>query len=281
MENESADIPGAIAALYGALEAMEHTQSNLDAQLGDAKQHRREKLDRRVAALLPAISSGAMSRLKRSVPTFAADPKVANAFDQHRKVLWLFKPSGYNVALSLLQAQLKAFLEREGEAGNEDRRIQQLESQSALLATQQAEALDLLHLLEQTQRAQRADVLLSPEVVRVINSLAQRRQREKSREAYFRAPHGRAARFSGAQSSESDLDLWIWMFADIPTSFRTLLLNEVIPHHHDADSQVAPGEGNFGGAGASGTFDGDRPAPDTQGTEPRVVATDDRLGPFS
>jgi len=266
---------------------MEQRQTSLAAQVSATKQQRRERLDQRVVTLLPDISGATMERLKHEVPTFAADRKVVIAFEQNKKVLWLFKPSRYNEALSFLQAQLKLYLERQGVVNDEDQTLQRLESEKAALATQQTEALEMLRLME---KAHRTDTPLPPEAVSGINSLA-RRGRNLGSSGTCRPPAG-VSRFSGIQSSttqtssESDMDLWLWMMTDVPTSFRTLMLSSFSQHHdantnHQSAAVFVPGNGgNFGGAGASGEFMPMdtlvTPAPETQ-----PIATDDRLGTFS
>lgn len=285
MSDNTADLAGAIEALSSALESMERRQGDLATQVSAAKQRRRERLDQLVATLLPDISVLTMERLMQEATSFAVDRKVMDTFEQNLKILWLFKPHGYDAALTLLQAQLKLYLERQGVVREEDQDITQLESEKATLATQQSEALEMLWLMEKVHRT---NTTLPPETVSSINSLAQRGRNLNGARQISRPLVG-TSRFAGSQpstvqaSSESNMDLWLWMMTDIPTSFRTLMLNS-FSHHHDSNSSplapntITAGNGELGGAGASGEFtqmDGQTMEQNT------AIATDDSLGMFS
>lgn len=174
----TADTAGAITALSSVLDSLEKRQSELATQLSAAKEQRRLRLDEHVTTLLPDISGTTMERLKQEVPLFAADYKVMTAFEQNRKIYWLFKPPGYDNALALLQAQLKRYSERRGIVSSENQTIQQLESEKKTLAAQQSEALKMLRLIE---RAHHSDIQLPPEAVTSINNLAQRGRTLNSR----------------------------------------------------------------------------------------------------
>lgn len=281
MSDNTADISGAIAALTSTLESMENRQREISSQISAAKLARRERLDQEVIVLLPEISSSTMSWLRLKYPGFAADRKIEAAFEQNKKVFWFFKPSGYDEALALLQAQLKLYLERQGFVREDDQTIQQLVSEKTTLAYQQAEALEMLRMME---HARRSAVPLPAEAVSSINILA-RRGRNLGGQRFYRAPAG-VSRFAGSQSSattqassESDMDLWLWMMTDIPTSFRTLMLGS-FSHHHSNSSHPAKEAGAPENDSASA--DSVLASPPGHENEPfEPIATDDRLGVFS
>jgi hypothetical protein len=286
MSDNTVDLSGAITALSIALKSMERRQVDLATQISAAKQLRREKLDQLIASLLPDISSTTMDRLKREVPSFAEDHKVMTTFEQTRKILWLFKPSGYDESLALLQAQLKLHLDRKAFVSDENQVIQHLESEKSVLGTQQLEALEMLRLLEKSHRT---NTQLPPEAVSSINSLALRGRNLGS--VQFNRPPVGSSRLDGSQSNtvqtfpESDMDLWLYVMTDIPTSFRTLMLNSFSDHHdstssHSQATTFVSGNGDFGSAGDSNDFVPLDP-PVLAQDDSVSIATDDRLGTFS
>lgn len=281
MTNNTADITGAITTLSNTLASMERRLADFTTQISAAKQRRREQLNRLVTTLLPDISNQTMARLKQEVPLFAVDHKILVTFEQNRKILWAFKPSGYDAALALLQAQLKLYLEQQGVVSTEDQSIQQLESDKAATASQQSEALEILQLME---KALHSAAFLPPEAIHGINTLAQRGRNLTGTDLNRASSKGgQFANGTVPSSSESDMDLWLWMVADIPTSFRTLILDS-LSHHHDSNSshlsatRLVPENGEFGGAGASSEFAPLNTSPAAQSLQ---IATDDRLGLFS
>lgn len=291
MTNNTADFAGAIEAISTALESMERRQKDISEKLNEANQHRRELLDKRVATLLPDISNATIDRLKEEVPQFASDLRIMTTLEKNRKILRLFKPSGYDEALTLLQARLKRYSENQGIVRNEDQIIEQLEYEKATLAKQQSEALEMLRLMEKGHRTENP---LPPEAVSSINSLAQRRREFGSVQTSRQLPTG-STRVASAQlnssqtSSQSDMDLWLWMISDIPTSFRTLMLS-AFSHHDDSshkqgdlsseNSNASINSRQFENCGVSDKFNMGDTLPLTEvASEP--IATDDRLGAFS
>lgn len=285
MSDNTADLAGAVAALSSALESMELRQTHLATQVSTAKQRRRERLDQRVTTLLPDISGATMLRLKQEAPAFAAEHKVIAAFERNRKILWLFKPTGYAEALALLQAQLKLNLERQGLVSDDDQAIQRMESEKATLATQQSEALEMLRMME---KAHRTDAPLPAAAVSCINNLAQRGRNLGNARRPSASISG--SRFAGTQSgaanvsSESNMDLWLWMMTDIPTSFRTLLLNSFSHHHDSTRSHLSAAPSLPANNDPISTLPNNPVSGDTLSAllpDPEPIATDDRLGAFS
>lgn len=291
MTSNTADFAGAIEAISTALESMERRQKDILEKLNDANQRRRELLDKRVATLLPDISNATIERLRQEVPQFASDLRIMTTLEKKRKILWLFKPSGYDEALTLLQARLKRYFENQGLARNEDQIIEQLESEKATLAKQQSEALEMLRLME---KGHRTESPLPPEAVSSINKMAQRQRELGNVQTSGQLPAG-STHFANAQnnssstSTQSDMDLWLWMISDIPTSFRTLMLS-AFSHHDDsshkqselssANSNASINSRQFENCEVSDKFNMGDTLPLTEAvSEP--IATDDRLGAFS
>ena len=280
MKNNAADITGAIAALSGTLKSMKQQQIAMGDQLSREKQGRRERLDQRVATLLPAISGSTMARLTQAVPSFAADRQVMDAFERHRKFMWLFKSDGYDDTFALLQTRLKLCLESQGYVSESDNLIQRLESEKAALASRQSEVREMRLLME---KAQLTDTPLPPNVISSINNLAQLGRNPGGLK--LSSPTNGAIHSASYQantlplSSTSDMDLYLWMKADIPTSFRTLMLELTLNHDDSAHSALqCDGEA----AGSADAFD--HCVSDSQNAltaETAAVATDDRLGAFS
>ena len=292
MHDNQPNLNGAITAISTALESMEKRQAEISTHLMTTKQRRREKLDERIAAHLPDITDETMKTLKQVAPSFASDIKVTDAFKQYRKQFWIFKPSGYDAALTLLQTQLRRYCEQSGVVNDEDQEIMKMESQKLTLAKQQTEALEMLRLLEKTKGT---NAPLPPDAVTSINSLAQKgRGMGSASQTKQAAVHNNF--YSGSSqstyqsSTDSDSDLWLWMMTDIPTSFRTLMLNSFAHHdsnNHHLTTSVAPGGGDYAGAGASGDFTNTyapvsrQVEPTGNYTEVSNISTDDSLGVFS
>lgn len=286
MNDEVADFSGAIAAVSGAVASMNQRQENLLRQIAVLKKHRRDKLDQQVIAWLPEISPAVLRGLREVVPAFAAERQVDDAFARNKKFLGIFKPAGYDAALTLLRARLKQQCERMGVAAAEDREIALLDARLRALDAQAADAMATLRVLEDSRRS---GAPLPPVAVAGINTLAKHRGVTPLSGSDHRVPgqSSLTANVSSAasSSSDSDMDLWLWMITDTPTSLRTLLL-DFASHHHESSRSTQSGSfslsggGDFGGGGASGYF-GVAPQSDaTQDLQPNI-ATDDRLGAFS
>lgn len=291
----STHLPGAIAALSSALESMEERQRLLTKQLISAKLRRIEFFNHMVNSLLPNISNGTLKRLIYSAPEFVEEHKLKGIFEKHKNIFWLIKPPGYRDVLRSLQAQLKVYLERQRYMDSEDKLIMDLEYEQNVMSRQQSEALEMLGLME---KAQRLKMQLPPEVQNSIKLLAQR-GRNTSRAGQAQLQAGSNHFLGGHEStlqpgSQSDMDLWLWMMMDIPTSFRTLLLNAFshsleashstemnsscsstpIPHHVSMDS----------GCSSGAVVQDDVAVFDAHAAQQgylMVIATDDRLGVFS
>jgi hypothetical protein len=286
MNDNQTDTGGAIDAISNALVSMEARQTAITGLLAEAKRQRREVFDAQVKHLLPDLSGATQVRLNKELPGFGMDPKVRQAFDKNKKTLGLFKPTGYDQSLAVLQMQLIKFLEGAGVVAEIDQESQKFESEKNTLSAQQSQALEMLGLLE---KAHRLDVPLPATAVASINVIAQ-----KGRDARIMGagvnnrppplPVSRALGSSPASTSSDDGDLWLWMMTDIPTSFRTLMLETFTHHDSSPASGLTSGGGDFSGAGASQSFgDLNTQIPDDQPTASgaQPIATDDRLGAFS
>lgn len=281
VSDNTADFAGALAALSRAIVSMEHRQGDLANQMGAVKQRRRECLDARVETLLPDISDATLARLRHEVPAFAADHKVMGAFEDKKKILWFFKPSGYNEVLAMLQAQLKLYSERRGFVSDEDQAIQRLQSEIHALASQHAEAQEMRKLIEV---AHRTGSPLPPEAVRSINSFAQRGASLGGAVARQSAGGNRVADRSSRAipdppehetmavrqyETRAALEVWQWMMSGIPETFHSLMAG-LVAHHLDSAARDASANPPVSGNGVVGGVEGLVP-----------IATDDRLGAFS
>ncbi|MDW5418137.1 hypothetical protein R6242_16345 [Iodobacter sp. CM08] len=290
----STNLPGAIGALSSALESMEERQRLLSKQLISAKQQRIEFFNHMVNSLVPNISNGTLKRLIYAAPEFVEEHKLKDIFKKYKKIFWLIKPPGYREVLRSLQAQLKVYLERQRYMDCHDKLIMDLEYEQNVISRQQSEALEILGLME---KALRSKMRLPPEVQNSIKLLAQRgRNTSRAEQAQLQAGSNR---FLGGHEStlqpshQSDM-LWLWMMMDIPTSFRTLLLNAFshspealhsiemksscsstpIPHHVSIDS----------GCSSGAVVQDDVAVFDAHAAQDgyvMAIATDDRLGAYS
>jgi hypothetical protein len=249
MTGQHADIDGAIAALSHAVASMEERHRELEQQLADFRAERTAKLDDEVSQLLPSISTSVLESLEQVEQTFV-DETVRQSFAEHSSLLdHVLHRGAYGAALTLLQTRLKRHLERRGLVAAIDREIAVLESQRAVLGTQVTEALATLKLF---QRAQRSKAPIPKEVIRGVNSIADRGRALRKAGSAPAAREPAWSRGSSDSSPSSDSDLWLWMMTDVPTSFRTLMLESFAYHH--SDSGLRPGGGEFSGAGAQGDW---------------------------
>lgn len=243
MTETRADTAGAIAGLTSVLGSMEHRIARIDDRIADTRRERTNRLDHQVASLLPGISRKAFDHLRREVPHFI-DRKITDAFTQNGKLLGIFRTAKYDATLALMRTQLKKYLENKNFVAADDNLIMQLEAERAKLAAQQTEAIGVLKLVE---RAHRGAAPLPQEAVAGINTIAKR-----GRSFAQPAEHDRRAPARSDHTSESNSDLWLWMMTDIPSSFRTLMLDTLSVHDKPA---LTPGSGLFGGAGAQGSWE--------------------------
>jgi hypothetical protein len=241
-----ADISGAVAALSAVVNSMEQRRAKLDVAIETARLERGRKLDSRVADLLPNISSSTLATLKKEAFAFAADRKVKDAFANNGKIAWLIKKPGYDKAIILLRTQLKTFLERSGYVAADDATLVKQEADRAALAAQQSEAMEMLGLM---QRAHLSSRPVPPEAAKGINAMAQRgRILAMGGSRQIGAVRSSSRNQPPQPDHPSDDDVWFWMMTDIPTSFRTVMLNQFAGHH------TSGGGGSFAGGGAQGAW---------------------------
>jgi hypothetical protein len=245
MRGDTADTSGAVAALSAVVNSMEQRSAKIASAIETARLERRRKLDQRVADLLPNISRATLESLKKEAFTFVTG-KVKDVFASNRKILGVIKKPGYDQALTLLQTQLKTYLERSRFVATEDAALTKLEADHTALASQQREAMEMLGLL---QRAHISSRPMPREAVRSVNEMAQRGR--ILAQANARPPSvqpKRSQQGTTTPDDPSDDDLWFWMMTDIPTSFRTVMLDQFAEH------RFSGGGGTFGGGGAQGAW---------------------------
>lgn len=268
MAEQAAELEGAMAAVAAVLASIEESAHGVEAELALARRKRRELLDGETRRLLPAIAPRVLDALRLEAPAFAADDKVLAAFAGHGKWLWIFKRPGYDASLALLQAQLKAFLEKAGYTRAHDERMQSLEQQLGQLDAQQAEALEMLGVLE---RARRSGGRLPDDVTHDIRRLAGRGRTARQLPGGAQPSLADANDSPAGLPSDANADGWLWLMADIPGSFRTTVLAACTQHspvagQHGTPPLPAAGLGQELAASGAARCD---------------IATDDRLGAFS
>jgi hypothetical protein len=232
-----ADFAGAIATLKATSTLLEQRRAKLDETISTVKSERARKLDRKVGEMLPDISKETYLNLKRTLSAFASLPGISDAFRKNYKVFWIFKGRDYDAAFVLLQSRLKVFLMQAGEVRTEDKSLVDLESKRATLLQQWSDALELIGLLE---RALASGKPVSAKSAASIKTIAQRGSAVSARpvnRSDLERRNESAPDRSPRHEEQSDGDLWLWMMTDIPTSFRTVML--------DAVSNKKPQSGGF------------------------------------
>lgn len=247
--NVEQNLNEAIKALSLATAAMERRLDRIDQSIIDLTKKQKKYLMDAAESRIPEISPRVLAVLIAEFPEFVTST-VQESFESNRKFLGLFFGQRYKHALTLLQTRLASYLDqmRFGELRSIDDELQQLASEKKDLSSRSKETLDLLNLLE---RAQKQDVPLPQEVSAQINtivataragdiprnSLPNQRVGLRSTSQFSSSSSGSALRSAG----NDDIDLWIYLISDIPTSFRTLLFDAISDHRHHSDSASTQG----------------------------------------
>lgn len=252
--SRTADTLGAMDGLGAVLKSLARRIEAVDGQLTAARSTRDGRLDLRTEELIPSIKASTLRDLKKADFRFV-DDTVKRVFEAHDRLLpRLFGAKGYLAALALLRTRMKRRLEEQGYVKTEDAQIARLDADRAVLAGQQAEAMEMLKLIE---RAHRLQAPLPPAAVQGINHLAGR-GRSIAQSAPRRQNLQGLPRTATRRDDDppSDADLWFWITTDIPTSFRTVMLDVLSTHN----TTLKGGGGTFAGGGAQGGWSNDTPS---------------------
>jgi len=295
MSNDYEMLEEAIAALSNAMQAMQLRLRDMQTRLDDIERQRMYYLRKEVERLLPAFTKRALALLENEVPAFVTTV-VRNAFIQNRKVIGIFKPSGYGSALSMTKARLASYIEqtRRNDFSRFDREITTLDKQISKLDFRFHETT--LNLKAMTVALHRKGTI-TPEARSQIASIVGRFRQSNS------GSHTGTARFNSythsgkrtidqrtvntESAASSDDDLWIYQLTDIPTSFRTWMLGSISQRHSTTFSEC-----NYGHYGESTNADSSASTSVNYDLASAIgamavnaglnaIATDDRLGAFS
>ncbi len=261
MNHDDGMLEETIAALSSALQAMQQRLKDVQSRLDEVKQQRTQVLRSEAERMLPGFSMRVLAELERELPGFVTT-SVRTAFSQNRKTFGLFKPAGYDSALTAIRTRLAGFIEqtRRNALTQYDEEIAALERERDRLdlrlyettqnLTAMTAVLDRKGRLPPAARAGLAKIL---ERSRLANDLGRGVSgRNPHATGVPRTPDHRHADQELAASSGNDM--WYYTLTDILPSFHACML--------DTASQ--------------------NPLPDTVVCRPEhEIATDDRLGAFS
>jgi hypothetical protein len=309
------NIDSATGALAGVYEAVERRSIVVDAALADLNKTRKVYLKKKAAELLPAINNRVLKFLDHGFPSFVTSP-IRQSFESNKKFLGLFAGSRYQQTLDYLQTHFASHLDviKFRDLRDMDEEITELLAEKRSLNTKREQASELLKLM----RRAKAEGIKLPETV------AEQIRRIDRHARSGRVPVGQQYKSSHTYSSRSytntptpqddQTDLLFYILTDIPTSFRTAMIE--VFEDSQRTQNIGQG-GTFGGAGASGDWSDNRQsAPDSStfdapsfdapssgfgsaivsggvavaagvaavevaGIASDFIATDDSLGPFS
>jgi len=298
----SADLDATIDALAKTLYSQQNHLASLDKKLETAQAERQDVVWTHVAQALPDLSRASEEKVQLAFPAFL-DSEVLATFRANKKILGIFKPRGYDNALSALRTRLAFFIDKSRMAPlpRIDEGIKALTDERNDTAARQRDTQAILHLLQQTQSTRKP---LPPEAQAEVQQLA------------LLAKKPDVSRPHGTGSSSYHPDPWLHFMAAIPIHLRTLAFGAMNQHYQQQSHVVgskrlyASNNGGFNNTG--GVFIGDAGArtdggvdfggsttdaddgidfgtPDRkQGSDidfgddsGRSVATDDRLGAYS
>lgn len=287
MSHDDDMLEEAIAALSSATQAMEQRLKELQSRLDEIRQQRAHFYRSEAERMLPGFSMRVLAELEREVPVFVT-AFVRTTFSQHRKMLGLFKPAGYDSALTMIQTRLAGFIEqtRCNEFARHDLEIAALEEERDRLELRLHETTqNLMAMTAALDRKRTFSPAVRSELARIV---------ERSRfSASGSSPNvsGRNSRISDRRSSDWDSgtssgdDMWYYTATDIPSLFRTWILDSTSQGagsdtgecNHD---QHVPNGSSDNAASTQIDTDSDMSAM-AACAGLQEIATDDRLGAFS
>ena len=296
-QNNKPDFDNAQAALSRALESIQHRIESIDDEIAKLNQQRKAYLNSTVEALLPKISGKTLRSLQDVIPAFLTRDVLA-VFERNWTVLG-FHSETYNRDYEMLQTRLAGYLDQRQfgklKAMDEENagKMASLIADKGALNQQAEKAIDLLDVMQKAKKANIKIPLAAAAQIRNIASVGRASA----------APTGGAPRpvaqvgasgattssrlTSTASSSTDDSDLWFYFMTDIPTSFRTLMIESITEDR--VREQVAERAASIdtGSSGSGWESSCDTPAPPNTdaaafaAAECTAISTDDSLGLFS
>jgi hypothetical protein len=260
----TADLGATIDALAKTLYSQQNHLAFLDKKLETAQAERQDFVWTHVAQVLPDLSRASEEKVQLAFPRFL-DSEVLETFRANKKTLGIFKPSGYDNALSALRTRLAFFIDnsRMAPLPRMDEGINALTEERNDTAARQRDTQAILHLLQQAQSGRKP---LPPEAQAEVQQLALLAQKTD------------AARPHGAGSSSYHPDPWLHFMAASPIHLRTLAFGAMNQHYRqqsyvvNSTRRYASNSDGFNNAG--GVFVGDAGARSDSGIDFGDPATD-------
>lgn len=227
--NQIEQLQAAIAILEQASAAFAKRIAHNDEETRELSMERKHYLVASAEILVPNLSRQTLLTLIAQLPAFAST-QIQLVFVQNHKTLGLFKGARYQQQLGLMRARVSAEIDRThyGDLRKLDKNIDTLSQETSLITAKRMEAADLIHIIQQ---AIQAGIALSPAQQAQIERIIQH-----PKIAHSRRPKSSATESNpqdGSNDDDYDLDIWFYLLTDIPTSFRTLMLDAVNSHRLD------------------------------------------------
>lgn len=296
-QNNKPDFDSAQAALSRALESIQHRIESIDGEIAKLNQQRKAYLSSTVETLLPKISRKTLRSLQDVIPAFLTRDVLA-VFERNWTVLG-FHSETYDRDYEMLQTRLASYLDQRQfgklKAMDEENvgKMASLLADKGALNHQAEKAIDLLDLM---QKAKKGNVKIPLEAAAQLRNIA-------SVGRASAAPTGGAPRLvapvgttgattttrltSTSSSSTDDADLWFYFMTDIPTSFRTLMIESITEdrvREQVAERAASIDTGSSGSGWDSSCDTSAQPNTDAAAlaaAECTAISTDDGLGFFS
>ncbi len=228
----------AITGLFDAVDAFtkEIDDNNvvIDHLLFERKKSTRELIDK----VLPDFSSTTLTALKEFFPAFVEDYSVEDIFKANAKFLGLFSGSGAKQNLFLLKTQLSSYIDSKAIKYEFmvtiDSKVADIKERNSKLNKTKTEILDLIDLLVTWNDAglrlpEAAAKLLGTLIPASDKARADNYAKKAQRDAFYstRNPVVNQS-YSQYVVDTSDTDVWLYLFTDVPTSLRTLLIDNLV-----------------------------------------------------
>lgn len=230
----------AITELCKAVGYIDDRISLHERDLQTLKKQRKDYISEKVTFLLPELSLRVLETLRSQENRFLfsgfINQTILNAFMNPGKIFCFFRGKQYRDNLYLVQVQLASYLDKTkyGNLTEIDGSIEKSTKACNELNEKRVQTLETISLL---QSAEKANVTLPPEVSSHVERIVTEKQTRESRRAENKKPDERVnsntKQYAHNNYSVGDdyFDLWFYAITDVPTSFRTLMLDTLHQHN--------------------------------------------------
>ncbi|WFT96078.1 hypothetical protein QA633_02870 [Bradyrhizobium barranii] len=165
------DVPDILAAREAVATVMAMREAliyEFEIRESAKRSERTDRLNHRVAELLPSIRSSVYENLKAAEPQFAAEFRIRQAFENSYLRLGFIKPRGYSKTLAFLRVYLKNYLENAGYIDECTNELMDLLEKKTKISMEYREVREILDLITW------AGGTLPPQLAEALEKIASR-----------------------------------------------------------------------------------------------------------